>query len=95
MKNIIIIKANGNISNLIQHFNKNINVLEELKIKTLEPSEDENIRIKNVLMYDSLKEELKDILKEIAFINENYFLGILTEYVAILFEKLFHIIDMN
>lgn len=70
MKNIIIIKANGNISNLIQHFNKNINVLEELKIKTLEPSEDENIRIKNVLMYDSLKEELKDILKEIAFINE-------------------------
>lgn len=66
-----------------------------MKIKTLEPSEDENIRIKNVLMYDSLKEELKDILKEIAFINENYFLGILTEYVAILFEKLFHIIDMN
>lgn len=59
-----------------------------MKIKTLEPSEDENIRIKNVLMYDSLKEELKDILKEIAFINENYFLGILTEYVAILFEKI-------
>lgn len=46
-------------------------------------------------MYDSLKEELKDILKEIAFINENYFFGILTEYVAILFEKSFYIIDMN
>ncbi len=94
MKNQNTIKANGNISKLIQFFNNNITVLEEYKIKVLEPSENEEINMQDFLMYNALKEELKDTLNEIIFINKYFFFGMLSEYVIVLFEKLYHIIDM-
>lgn len=93
MKNNVIFKANGNISKLIQFFNDNIIILEEYKIKVLEPSENERVKTQDFLMYNSLKEELKDTLNEIIFINEHLFFGMLNEYVFNLFEKLYHIID--
>lgn len=86
-------KANGNISKLIQFFNNNIMVLGEYKIKVLEPSENEEINMQDFLMYNALKEELKDTLNEIIFINKHFFFGMLSEYVIVLFEKLYHIID--
>ncbi len=87
--------ANGNISKLIYKFNSNIENLYNLKTKVLEPNDDENIANKDLLKYESLKEILKENLREISFINENYFFCTLTEYVVILFEKLYHIIDMK
>lgn len=94
MNNKIKKIANGNISKLIQFFNNNIMVLEEYKIKVLEPSENEEINMQDFLMYNALKEELKDTLNEIIFINKYFFFGMLSEYVIVLFEKLYHIIDM-
>ncbi len=88
-------KANGNISKLIQKFNFNIESLFYLKIKVLEPSNDKNIFKKDLLIYEALKESLKNTLKEIVFINKYYFFGMLTEYTAILFERLYQIIDMK
>lgn len=88
-------KANGNISKLIKIFNHNITILWEYKIKVLEPSENEEINMQDFLMYNTLKQDLIDILNEIIFINKHFFFGMLTEYVIILFEKLYHIIDMK
>jgi len=95
MNNKIKKIANGNISKLIQIFNDNITVLWEYKIKVLEPSENEEINMQDFLMYNTLKEDLIDILNEIIFINKHFFFWMLTEYVIILFEKLYHIIDMK
>ena len=95
MKNNILYKANGNISKLIKIFNDNITILLEYKIKVLEPSENEEINMQDFLMYNTLKEDLIDTLNEIIFINKHFFFGMLTEYVIILFEKLYHIIDMK
>ncbi len=88
-------KANGNISKLIRNFNLNIENLFYLKIKVLVPNEDKSIFEKDLLMYETLKETLKDTLREIVFINEHFFFGMLTEYTTILFERLYHIIDMK
>ena len=87
--------ANGYISNYIVTFNKNIEVLLEKKIKTIEPSVDKSIFLKDLREYESLKEYLREILNEIEFINENYLFYKLTGYVSILFEKYYHIINMK
>ena len=58
-------KANGNISKLIKIFNHNITILWEYKIKVLEPSENEEINMQDFLMYNTLKQDLIDILNEI------------------------------
>ena len=83
------------ISDYINNFNKNVEILLEKRIKTLWPNEEENIYAKDLIEYEAIKEELRNILVEIEFINENYFFYKLTGYVLTLFERYIHIINMK
>ena len=90
------IKANDiYISETISKLNSCLNELLDLKVKILVPSEDDTLNNYYINCYENLLEKIKDLLLDLFYINEKYFLGKLGDYFVNQVEKFFHIIDMK
>ena len=90
------IKANDiYISETISKLNSCLNELLDLKVKILVPSEDDTLNNYYINCYENLLEKIKDLLLDLFYINEKYFLGKLGNYFVNQVEKFFHIIDMK
>ena len=89
--------ANGetSISTKIIKFNDKIGVLEELKVRMIERSDDKSIDKKVSKQYYSDLYKLECLLEEIKGDNEVYFRGTLSYLVSTLEQKLIHIKNMN
>jgi hypothetical protein len=90
------IKANDiYISETISKLNSCLNELLDLKVKILVPSEDDTLNNYYINCYENLLEKIKDLLLDLFYINEKYFLGKLGNYFVNQVEKFLHIIDMK
>jgi hypothetical protein len=90
------IKANDiYISETISKLNSCLNELLDLKVKILVPSEDDTLNNYYINCYENLLEKIKDLLLDLFYINEKYFLGKLGNYFINQVEKFIHIIDMK
>ena len=90
------IKANDiYISKTISKLNSCLNELLDLKVKILVPSEDDTLNNYYINCYENLLEKIKDLLLDLFYINEKFFLGKLGNYFINQVEKFFHIIDMK
>ena len=90
------IKANDiYISETISKLNSCLNELLDLKVKILVPSEDDSLNNYYINRYENLLEKIKDLLLDLFYINEKYFLGKLGNYFVNQVEKFLHIIDMK
>ena len=90
------IKANDiYISETISKLNSCLNELLDLKVKILVPSEDDTLNNYYINCYENLLEKIKDLLLDLFYINEKYFLGKLGNYFINQVEKFLHIIDMK
>ena len=83
------------ISETISKLNSCLNELLDLKVKILVPSEDDTLNNYYINCYENLLEKIKDLLLDLFYINEKYFLGKLGNYFVNQVEKFFHIIDMK
>ena len=91
-----LIKANDiYISETITKLNSCLNELLDLKVKILVPSEDDTLNNYYINCYENLLEKIKDLLLDLFYINEKYFLGKLGNYFVNQVEKFLHIIDMK
>lgn len=91
-----LIKANDiYISETITKLNSCLNELLDLKVKILVPSEDDTLNNYYINCYENLLEKIKDLLLDLFYINEKYFLGKLGNYFINQVEKFIHIIDMK
>ena len=90
------IKANDiYISKTTTKLNSCLNELLDLKVKILVPSEDDTLNNYYINCYENLLEKIKDLLLDLFYINEKYFLGKLGNYFVNQVEKFLHIIDMK
>ena len=92
------IQRNANdiyISKTISKLNSCLDELLDLKVKILVPSEDDTLNNYYINCYENLLEKIKDLLLDLFYINEKYFLGKLGNYFINQVEKFFHIIDMK
>ena len=90
------IKANDiYISKTISKLNSCLNELLDLKVKILVPSEDDTLNNYYINCYENLLEKIKDLLLDLFYINEKYFLGKLGNYFVNQVENFLHIIDMK
>ena len=90
------IKANDiYISKTTTKLNSCLNELLDLKVKILVPSEDDTLNNYYINCYENLLEKIKDLLLDLFYINEKYFLGKLGNYFINQVEKFLHIIDMK
>ena len=90
------IKANDiYISKTTTKLNSCLNELLDLKVKILVPSEDDSLNNYYINRYENLLEKIKDLLLDLFYINEKYFLGKLGNYFVNQVEKFLHIIDMK
>ena len=90
------IKANDRyIRETISKLNSCLNELLDLKVKILVPSEDDTLNNYYINCYENLLEKIKDLLLDLFYINEKYFLGKLGNYFVNQVEKFLHIIDMK
>ena len=90
------IKANDiYISKTTTKLNSCLNELLDLKVKILVPSEDDTLNNYYINRYETLLEKIKDLLLDLFYINEKYFLGKLRDYFVKQVEKFLHIIDMK
>ena len=83
------------ISETISKLNSCLDELLDLKVKIVVPSEDERLNNNYINRYENLLEKIKDLLLDLFYINEKYFLGKLGNYFVNQVEKFFHIIDMK
>lgn len=91
-----LIKANDiYISETITKLNSCLDELLDLKVKILVPSEDDTLNNYYINCYENLLEKIKDLLLDLFYINEKYFLGKLGNYFINQVEKFVHIIDMK
>ena len=91
-----LIKANDiYISETITKLNSCLDELLDLKVKILVPSEDDTLNNYYINCYENLLEKIKDLLLDLFYINEKYFLGKLGNYFINQVEKFIHIIDMK
>ena len=91
-----LIKANDiYISSITTKLNSCLDELLDLKVKILVPSEDDTLNNYYINCYENLLEKIKDLLLDLFYINEKYFLGKLGNYFINQVEKFFHIIDMK
>ena len=90
------IKANDiYISKTTTKLNSCLDELLDLKVKILVPSEDDTLNNYYINCYENLLEKIKDLLLDLFYINEKYFLGKLGNYFVNQVEKFLHIIDMK
>ena len=90
------IKANDiYVSETISKLNSCLNELLDLKVKILVPSEDDTLNNYYINRYERLLEKTKDLLLDLFYINEKYFLGKLGDYFVKQVEKFLHILDMK
>lgn len=90
------IKANDiYISKTTTKLNSCLDELLDLKVKILVPSEDDTLNNYYINCYENLLEKIKDLLLDLFYINEKYFLGKLGNYFINQVEKFVHIIDMK
>ena len=90
------IKANDiYISETISKLNSCLNELLDLKVKILVPSEDDTLNNYYINCYENLLEKIKDLLLDLFYINEKYFLGKLGDYFVNQVEMILHIIDLK
>lgn len=90
------IKANDiYISKTTTKLNSCLDELLDLKVKILVPSEDDTLNNYYINCYENLLEKIKDLLLDLFYINEKYFLGKLGNYFINQVEKFIHIIDMK
>ena len=90
------IKANDiYISETISKLNSCLDELLDLKVKIIVPSEDDTLNNYYINCYENLLEKIKDLLLDLFYINEKYFLGKLGNYFVNQVEKFLHIIDMK
>ena len=91
-----LIKANDiYISKTTTKLNSCLDELLDLKVKILVPSEDDTLNNYYINCYENLLEKIKDLLLDLFYINEKYFLGKLGNYFINQVEKFIHIIDMK
>ena len=91
-----IFKANDiYISKTTIKLNSCLDELLDLKVKILVPSEDDTLNNYYINCYENLLEKIKDLLLDLFYINEKYFLGKLGNYFINQVEKFIHIIDMK
>ena len=83
------------ISETISKLNSCLDELLDLKVKILVPSEDDTLNNYYINCYENLLEKIKDLLLDLFYINEKYFLGKLGNYFVNQVEKFLHIIDMK
>ena len=83
------------ISKIIAKLNSCLDELLDLKVKIIVPSEDERLNNYYINCYENLLEKIKDLLLDLFYINEKYFLGKLGNYFINQVEKFLHIIDMK
>ena len=90
------IKANDiYISKTTTKLNSCLDELLDLKVKILVPSEDDTLNNYYINCYENLLEKIKDLLLDLFYINEKYFLGKLGDYFVNQVEKFIHIIDIK
>ena len=90
------IKANDiYISKTTTKLNSCLDELLDLKVKILVPSEDDTLNNYYINCYENLLEKIKDLLLDLFYINEKYFLGKLGNYFINQVDKFIHIIDMK
>ena len=83
------------ISKIIAKLNSCLDELLDLKVKIIVPSEDERLNNYYINCYESLLEKIKDLLLDLFYINEKYFLGKLGDYFVNQVELFLHIIDLK
>ena len=83
------------ISKTTTKLNSCLDELLDLKVKILVPSEDDTLNNYYINCYENLLEKIKDLLLDLFYINEKYFLGKLGNYFVNQVEKFLHIIDMK
>ena len=83
------------ISKIIAKLNSCLDELLDLKVKIIVPSEDERLNNYYINCYESLLEKIKDLLLDLFYINEKYFLGKLGDYFVNQVEMFLHIIDLK
>ena len=83
------------ISKIIAKLNSCLDELLDLKVKIIVPSEDDTLNNYYINCYESLLEKIKDLLLDLFYINEKYFLGKLGDYFVNQVELFLHIIDLK
>ena len=83
------------ISKIIAKLNSCLDELLDLKVKIIVPSEDDTLNNYYINCYESLLEKIKDLLLDLFYINEKYFLGKLGDYFVNQVEMFLHIIDLK
>lgn len=95
MNNKLIKADDIYISKTTTKLNSCLDELLDLKVKILVPSEDDTLNNYYINCYENLLEKIKDLLLDLFYINEKYFLGKLGNYFINQVEKFIHIIDMK
>ena len=92
------IQRNANdiyISKIIAKLNSCLDELLDLKVKIVVPSEDERLNNNYINRYENLLEKTRELLLDLFYINEKYFLGKLGDYLVNKVEKFLNIVDMK
>ena len=83
------------ISKIIAKLNSCLDELLDLKVKIVVPSEDERLNNNYINRYENLLEKTRELLLDLFYINEKYFLGKLGDYFVNKVEKFLNIVDMK